>query len=561
MPASIRLLWEANALLPFALQVWTDACDVPVNTVLPQTKPSPPPGANAFTNTGLDFKHAPNRPRLKTMSADRQAVVKGQHDLTRRLVSQNVFRARTIIAGKEPLVTTFVGVQPTPLASTSTKKRPASATGEPSTSKPAKAMKLRVASIKQLRKPPDDQAAKPKGKVTRLSGIYESRAQPRSMRGAFRALHGNQAMHCHRPLPGLVDGLVTAMRFGLKTYTTAMADLFFRIFLFRNDNKALPRLLSQAQVVRMCQTMAYLLRECPADAETTSGNGQQPMYTPSSRRKAYEKVIERSDYLDAHDASLLVDALLEDATIQHAFTDRGEGLKDVDLYMLLSVHSVLGRQRLPPLCNLPAFSKLWDELAANYATCVITSAKETMSETLTNYVTLVFGKFDGVEPDWYNSMSVKCKKGLVTRITNAVFSSPLLSGYEALMPRSLTPELLGLVNMDLADAEITADLTLIIQRVTDVFNMVIRECNWQSIQVPPGITLGMVAEGKNGGSPLQMLRFVHFMKVKLGKPFGIAQVSRLGFCLSQRSDHDVGSLHVCLAGVHSHPTRSHHCPH
>ena len=274
---------------------------------------------------------------------------------------------------------------------------------------------------------PKDQVAKEKGKVTRMSFVYESRAQPRSMRGAFRALHANQAMHCHRPLPGLVGGLVMAMRFGLKTYTTAMADLFFRLFFLRHENKALPRLLSQAQIVRMCQTMAYLLRECPADAETTSGNGQQPMYTPSGRRKAYEKVIERSDYLDAHDASLLVDALLEDTTIQHAFTERGEGQKDVDVYMLLAVHNVLGRQRLPPLCNVPAFSSLWDELAANYATSVITSAKETMHDTLTDYVRLVFDKFDGVEPGWYRSLAAKMKITLVTRITNAVLSAPLLS--------------------------------------------------------------------------------------------------------------------------------------
>ena len=121
MSAPVRLLWDANALLPLALQVWTDACDVPVHTVLPSTKPLTATGADSFTNAGLTFKHLPHRPRLKTMS-DRQAVVSSQHDLTRRLTSQNVFRARTIIAGQEPVVTTFAGVQPTPLASTSSKK-------------------------------------------------------------------------------------------------------------------------------------------------------------------------------------------------------------------------------------------------------------------------------------------------------------------------------------------------------------------------------------------------------------------------------------------------------
>ena len=77
------------------------------------------------------------------------------------------------------------------------------------------------------------------------------------------------------------------------------------------------------------------------------------------------------------------------------------------------------------------------------------------------------------------------------------------------MPRSLTPEHVELVRTDLEEAKIIADVDvhLIQQRVNDVFNLVARECAYQSIQAPGDLTLGMAIEGKNGGSPASDVAF------------------------------------------------------
>ena len=490
--------------------------------------------SNKFTSNGLTFLYPPQHSsKLPAGEFARalQDTAKAQSPATVRLVSLNTLRARTIVNDHEPsAVLSIDSPAPAPPIPSKGKKRAASPTG--GRSKVTKLDKVRPATLASLRgkatveaevtsEVEDDEidtgTTTKAFRIRKLSQLYESRVQARSVRGAWRGLSRDQAMHCDRPLAQLTIGTVARMRIEMKTYIEGMAQLFKAIFEDPLANAQRTRLSYQVEIGRICQTMKLLLRETPRLSA--------PL-TPEVRRMMYEHVQSNSAHLSEMQIRGLMERYGDDETLLHAVAQNGLPLTDVTIHMLMAVRRTLIVKRMPPLCNVPNFNELWDEVGKNFCTNMITSAKETAQAMLLKYVRTQFEA--SALDEWVAAMSSNCQKSIANAITNAILSAPFTALPHRLWSQAtFSPDVKDAIVLDLTSSDVPAHYHQpIADHADSIFIRTVRDRDASALGVPGGITMTDAIEGRHNGSPLQLLPFLHHIKQQAGYPYGICQVSQ-----------------------------------